>query len=415
MKVKVIEALCGCGKSYAMINNMRKQPNECYLWVTPFLDEAGDDDSDNVGRVRTQAPELSFQTPTSKHRQRKLGDLGRLLELGENVSLTHNLFLNITESMLMNIKRHNYIIIIDESIDKVDIHSKSSDKIDDVKGLIASGIIEVKNKGQLDWTGLKLNAFIEEYELCKRGMLYWHNNRLLIKRYSSQIYEAAKQVYVLTYMFEASTMRVWFDANDIEWQYEDIELRTTTSQRKSIIRDLITIEPTPSFVKEINNQSNSSFSSNWFNGDKFDKVSNLIQKHATALYLKWYKMNSISPDIMFTVFKAHIDKVSGKGCKRMNYLESESSFVAKNSRATNNHANKNFLIYWVNVYPQIDVMQYLNGLVGKDKAMSVDQYALSEMIQWIFRSALREEQPIRIFIASDRMRELLIDWLNNDQ
>ena len=35
------------------------------------------------------------------------------------------------------------------------------------------------------------------------------------------------------------------------------------------------------------------------------------------------------------------------------------------------------------------------------------------MLQWIFRSQIRMDLPINIYIPSRRMRELLEDWLNN--
>ena len=41
-----------------------------------------------------------------------------------------------------------------------------------------------------------------------------------------------------------------------------------------------------------------------------------------------------------------------------------------------------------------------------------DQYALSALVQWIFRSAIRDGEPITLYIPSERMRGLLIDWLN---
>lgn len=41
-----------------------------------------------------------------------------------------------------------------------------------------------------------------------------------------------------------------------------------------------------------------------------------------------------------------------------------------------------------------------------------DQYALSALVQWIFRSAIRDGKPINLFIRSERMRGLLLDWLN---
>ena len=49
-----------------------------------------------------------------------------------------------------------------------------------------------------------------------------------------------------------------------------------------------------------------------------------------------------------------------------------------------------------------------------DKGVSVDEdtWALSELIQWVFRSAIRENNNINIYIPSERMRNLFIEWLN---
>ena len=51
---------------------------------------------------------------------------------------------------------------------------------------------------------------------------------------------------------------------------------------------------------------------------------------------------------------------------------------------------------------------------GPLKGVSVDEdtWALSELIQWIFRSAIRENNEINVYIPSERMRNLLIEWLN---
>ena len=42
-----------------------------------------------------------------------------------------------------------------------------------------------------------------------------------------------------------------------------------------------------------------------------------------------------------------------------------------------------------------------------------DLFAISCMIQWIFRSRIRDGLPIEIYIPNKRMRELLIAWLDN--
>ena len=35
------------------------------------------------------------------------------------------------------------------------------------------------------------------------------------------------------------------------------------------------------------------------------------------------------------------------------------------------------------------------------------------MLQWIWRSAIRDGKPINAYIPSKRMRELLINWMND--
>jgi hypothetical protein len=47
-------------------------------------------------------------------------------------------------------------------------------------------------------------------------------------------------------------------------------------------------------------------------------------------------------------------------------------------------------------------------------AVNDDVYALSEMIQWIWRSGIRQGDPITVFVPSDRMRRLLRLWLDCD-
>lgn len=40
-----------------------------------------------------------------------------------------------------------------------------------------------------------------------------------------------------------------------------------------------------------------------------------------------------------------------------------------------------------------------------------DAYALSIMVQWIWRSAIRDGDDIGLYIPSRRMRNLLINWI----
>ena len=44
--------------------------------------------------------------------------------------------------------------------------------------------------------------------------------------------------------------------------------------------------------------------------------------------------------------------------------------------------------------------------------MDEDLYGLSEMIQWIWRSRIRNGEKINIYVPSIRMRTLLKSWLD---
>ncbi len=48
----------------------------------------------------------------------------------------------------------------------------------------------------------------------------------------------------------------------------------------------------------------------------------------------------------------------------------------------------------------------------QDNGVSVneDLYALSELVQWLWRSRIRNGQPIDAYIPSERMRGLLDAW-----
>ena len=43
-----------------------------------------------------------------------------------------------------------------------------------------------------------------------------------------------------------------------------------------------------------------------------------------------------------------------------------------------------------------------------------DLWALSNMIQFVFRSRLRDDEPINLYVPSRRMRELFKRWLDGE-
>jgi hypothetical protein len=65
----------------------------------------------------------------------------------------------------------------------------------------------------------------------------------------------------------------------------------------------------------------------------------------------------------------------------------------------------------VNVYPHGSLKSHINSYgVSVDE----DMYAVSELIQFLFRGCIREYKDMYIMILSERMEILLRDWLEKD-
>ena len=81
--------------------------------------------------------------------------------------------------------------------------------------------------------------------------------------------------------------------------------------------------------------------------------------------------------------------------------------VAKITRGTNDYAHCSHLINFYNQYMNPFVIRCLE----EDKGAFEDEYALTELIQWVWRSRVRKGQPIPLYLPSPKMRQLMEEWL----
>lgn len=110
-----------------------------------------------------------------------------------------------------------------------------------------------------------------------------------------------------------------------------------------------------------------------------------------------------SSDIIWTTFKDFEQQVRGRGYTK--------SFVSSNLRATNEYSDRHNLAYTIN--------KFLNPIIEKffqthDVKVDEEMFALSELIQWVWRSAIREDEEINLYLPSKRMREVLYKWLDDE-
>lgn len=106
------------------------------------------------------------------------------------------------------------------------------------------------------------------------------------------------------------------------------------------------------------------------------------------------------------------DSRKGNGCLGCQSRDScRVNFLACNCRATNRFKDKTVLIYLLNIYPSPVISDYL---AAKGYPLDADTYALAQLLQWIWRSAIREDKPVYLYLPSSRLRKLLYQYLNDE-
>jgi hypothetical protein len=410
MKVQIIDAICGSGKTTWMFKYIEQNKEKKWIFVSPYLDEVGD--GRTKGRIQEALPALKFKSPTVS--PSKKASFLRLLENENNIAITHRLFMDFTPEVAQAIAEKGYELVIDETIDLVSFYDGING--DDVRTLIKAQMILVEDKGKLSWN----NKDWKDYKgrdsdiknLCDLGCLYLYGEDVLIQRIPPTCLQACNSCTVLTYMFEGSLMQAWMKLNNIEYEYFYPEgLLPEKKIKEKVKENLFIIKPSKVILdlqEERGEFKDSTFSLNWYGKTSvctFNDIKKSIEKT-----LKTYMHKG---DTFWTTFKDYKDVLKGKGYSRRKKVpwlkELRDPFVPKNMRASNEYKDCVNCIYTVNVYPNGSIKSHLASF-GVE--LDEDKVALCELIQFIFRGSIRQYEEMSLLILSNRMRNLLKDWLN---
>ena len=85
-----------------------------------------------------------------------------------------------------------------------------------------------------------------------------------------------------------------------------------------------------------------------------------------------------------------------------------SGHIPCNARASNGYADKVVMVHVFDRHPNVSVTNYLR-VHGVE--FSKERFAINELVQWLWRSAIRNGHPIHVAILSKRMRDMLLTWL----
>lgn len=398
--VKVIDSIMGSGKSTWAINYMKQLNDDIsVLYVTPYLEE--------VDRIKKQCkPQKSFRTPKPVDGS-KLKHILELLKNGEDIATTHELFKKLDNDCKEAIRENNYILFLDEAI--VPIHQYSFPKKDDDKYLLEKEDIKVNADGLVEWVGSKDYDIIynDIRVVAENHCLFKIDKQFYIWQFPVEIFTLFKEVYIMTYLFEGCMLKYYFDLYRIDYEKFSInqnengeyQLSGFSEPNKEKYRQLINLYSDA----DINNnfrQKQTNLSTNWFRSNTNESAIKQI-KNNLSNYAR-HKCKAKSADVMWTTFRREKYRLSGKGYTN--------GYVSINCRATNKYSDKHTLMYAANYYPNPEIIKFFNA-----RNITVDQskYALAELLQWIWRSAIRNDEKINIFIQSNRMRELLREWLQS--
>lgn len=378
---------------------MQKSSNYNYVYITPYLSE--------IQRIKTSITNKKFYEPVNIGNG-KLDSLHDLLLKNKNIASTHALFKTANEDTKALLNANNYILILDEVMDVIE---QVPLKKDDLKLLLENELISIDydNNNLVKWNPNKIEVSTQ-YDRIKQMILnenvYMVNNTLLMWTFPVEIFKAFKKVYVLTYLFKGQIQRYYYDLYKLDYEYKSIHKvdndyvlgEYIEKYDMSSIRNRINI-----LDDKINTIGDNEYalSSSWYDKDK-NKLLIIQLKNNTLNYFV-HKIKGKSKDNMWTTYKKQKSKLSGKGYSR--------GFVSLTARATNDYADKYNLAYLSNVFLNPIVKQFF-----VDRGVQVEEnvYALSELVQWIYRSRIRKgnDESINIYIPSSRMRRLLENWLN---
>lgn len=400
--VKVVDSIMGSGKSQAIINHINKSSTgEKFLVITPFLDE--------VERYREFCPKKNFKTPFFSGKS-KLDDLRKLIEQGENIVSTHALFQKFDKSLISLCKNQNYTLILDEVAEIISEYPISRSDID---LLLEKYAYIQEESGRIFWRPEYSDyhgLFDPEKKICEYGGLAAYNNNLVVWLFPAEAFMAFHDIYVLTYQFNLQLQRYYYDYYGISYTYMGVEgdklenyhlipIEKKSDKCEYEFKKLIHVSDIPSLNKI--GEDKHALSKAWFernkNTSEMDQLKNNIFNYFRNV------CHSASSNNLWTTFKKYQSSLKGKGYTK--------SFVPLNSRATNQYRNRTVIVYPVNRYlnPYVKNFFSTNGI-----KIDEDGYALSEMLQFIWRSAIREGKEIYIYVPSSRMRKLLKDWIEKN-
>lgn len=472
--VVVNDGICGIGKTEGVIEQINKEfigkkSKRRVLYVSPYLEElhrvAGTtfkttkegitkpvrDKNKKLIYEATRKVKIDFEHPESK--PTKLIDFKALVRNNSHIVITHSLFCSLDKEAVDLLKEKEYHLFLDEEpklMEEIDaddypiafgelkrIKAGSSIKTfetREIKGLYSNelnnlvdlGVLKVTGT-QVTWGKFELQRYADiKKEVVKNNIIAYKDQTnphtyTFIWRLNPEIFYAFRSVQVLTYLFRNSLLQAYFDIEKIPYLIQDqtsekifdgdYVSKDGKKQGPHPYHKLIHLHDLTEEDFKIDDECPfSAFNSSWFDyfmaANPKPSDDNIIRQKLVSFFKYKTPFTSYVPspdERLFTTVSKALEHVEGKGYT--------TRFLPFNHRASNNYRSVIKMAYVYNVFLMPGIKNYLSAK-GVDVTKTADTFALSTLIQWIFRSSLRDGNNVELLLPSNRMRNLLKGWMN---
>lgn len=429
--VEVLDVLMGSGKTYASLRHIESLAlaNKQVRWVfcTEFISEIESRTKEN-----SEAKHL-WRTPSNDDGTKLRDFIGLLNEPDvQLIAITHALFKDAAGSYEVQnlIAKNGWCLFLDETFDCINPYG----------GIAAPEFMWHKDQGRLTvdddaygrvkWVDDSVLDYAKSKELAVCRLLKEQQNVYaavngkqvsLVTIEPKVMFTMWHRVILSTYQFEGTLMCAYFNMKGIKW-VPCVDIVCYRLATKEQIKANITM-----ITKYDRAFSKLSLSAGWYEGkataEDFALINKTIRNIGDAYGCKGeaYKLGYTLPK---SVLGKQTDKkkVQPKGYKHTDCLidsdgveientvcKRRSGHIPCNARASNEYAAKVVMVHVFDRYPNVSVTNYLR-VHGVE--FSKERFAINELVQWLWRSAIRNGSPIHVAILSKRMRELFLTWLD---
>lgn len=419
----IVDGPPGCGKSTWGIEYMKRKISQDnpFVYVVCSLDESK--------RIIDAMKGKSVFEPDSE--DTKFSSLREHLKQGHSVVITHHLFKRLNFNFSKWIRKYSYELIIDEVIDAVEYYSMAKGTI---RALKDSNTYMLDDRGRVKWNESYSNESYESEKVSKlRSLsesrtvkeLYDKNGEAygFVKYHYFQILESFSKVHILTFMFKGSLLKGMFEVSSMRYEIKTIN---EIDGRLELVDEFERVSTKHELINSINLFDDSDVKDV---GMLLDRKRNFSYTHQSSSdldpeYVTQLKNDMVNivtnkfkakkKDLLVTVYetvylaKGFVKEKDDKLFSTVARTKAVAGYASATLRATNKHGHVRNALYGIRRSLNPQLVKYIDDNGG---SVCEYTYTLSEMIQWIWRTAIRNGERINLCIFCIKARTLFKLWL----